>query len=611
MATGPIDPNSTAFTGGPVNVQPTDSPIGATLTPPAPVAPNILGATNNYTPNIAAQPAAPPSTGPSRTVRIIQGMLWGMSGLEQGRGRGNFVEGLSQGLRGYTANAQQEFENHVRQQQLQFESIKAADSHILATKQGQEADAATAEHKVSLMNQMQAANEWADEHGQPRPFTFVANNTQDMHAGAVGTLPILANANGGKIPAVTITQIPATDKDPNHSVNIYTATPQDVKSNPNAMADAINTMRQVQAGSTPLTPLTPQDILVQGGLRVKGNAAAGAAQMWQDAQQFLLGVPNITGDEAKDNATAAGLQMQLDRYQQNSQADAGTVKLLQTQLDTYKSGIENSRTLASQAKAKTATEQIPAEVAKTKAIEEAQRPFKEAQARFEQALKDGNPADAGALLAQGLVAPSQIISSRQPAFAEQAFKAANDYSMKTTGKPFNAQAQEGYFKAAEASPNVAFFGSAKSLTDQGGTLDQLIAAGGKVSQSEFDLLNKTVNWASLHTGSPGISGYGSTALGVADDYAKVMGGGAGSDTSRQMVLDSINPNRSPEQRQASVDAMRQAVDSQMNGRIGTNSVMKAMYGSQMLVHVTGKSGADYIFRNQQQADAFKKSQGIQ
>jgi hypothetical protein len=54
-----------------------------------------------------------------------------------------------------------------------------------------------------------------------------------------------------------------------------------------------------------------------------------------------------------------------------------------------------------------------------------------------------------------------------------------------------------------------------------------------------------------------------------------------------------------------------AVDSQMNGRIGTNPVMKRMYGDQMLVHVKDPKGGDHVFRTQQQADAFKKAAGIQ
>jgi hypothetical protein len=65
---------------------------------------------------------------------------------------------------------------------------------------------------------------------------------------------------------------------------------------------------------------------------------------------------------------------------------------------------------------------------------------------------------------------------------------------------------------------------------------------------------------------------------VADDYAKVMGGGIGSDTSRLQVLKSIAANQGPQQREQSLEGIREAVLSQTNSRIGKNPVMQRMYG---------------------------------
>jgi hypothetical protein len=82
------------------------------------------------------------------------------------------------------------------------------------------------------------------------------------------------------------------------------------------------------------------------------------------------------------------------------------------------------------------------------------------------------------------------------------------------------------------------------------------------------------------TGSGPVAKYASLALGVADDYSKVMGGGQGSDTSRTQALQLIAAKQSPEQRSASIEGIRGAVSSQTTSRIGSNSVLQKMYGSQ-------------------------------
>ena len=81
-------------------------------------------------------------------------------------------------------------------------------------------------------------------------------------------------------------------------------------------------------------------------------------------------------------------------------------------------------------------------------------------AKARQAIQDGDPKAAGQLLVNGDIAPSQIISARKPEFAQQAFQAAHDIS----GGSWNGQKAEADFKVASSPANLAFFGSAKSLT---------------------------------------------------------------------------------------------------------------------------------------------------
>ena len=192
----------------------------------------------------------------------------------------------------------------------------------------------------------------------------------------------------------------------------------------------------------------------------------------------------------------------------------------------------------------------------------------------EQAISDGDPRAAAQLLFDGDVAPSQLISSRKPAFAQQAFSIAQQMQ-----PGWNAQKAEADFNVAKSPTNLAFFGSAKSLTDPGGTLDQLKAAAKDIPQNQFPVFNSVADWYKAATGSGPIAKYAALALGVADDYSKVMGGGQGSDTSRQQALNLIAAKQSPEQRDASLDGIRGAVSSQTHSRIGGNPVMQKMYGS--------------------------------
>ena len=80
-----------------------------------------------------------------------------------------------------------------------------------------------------------------------------------------------------------------------------------------------------------------------------------------------------------------------------------------------------------------------------------------------------------------------------------------------------------------------------------------------------------------------------TAIGVADDYAKVMGGGTGSDTSRLQVLQSFASAHNPQQMQAALDAARGAINSQTRSRIGSNNILQKMYGDNIPLGPTTQS----------------------
>ena len=172
----------------------------------------------------------------------------------------------------------------------------------------------------------------------------------------------------------------------------------------------------------------------------------------------------------------------------------------------------------------------------------------------------------------GTVAPSQIISSHRPA-AQQAFTAAQQMQ-----PGWSAQKADADYKVASSPAQVAFFGSAKSLTDKGGTLDQLADAAKDIPANQLPVFNTVADAVKASTGSGPIAKYAALALGVADDYSKVMGGGQGSDTSRTQAMNIIAAKQSPEQRAAAIEGIRGAVGSQTNSRIGNNAVLQKMYG---------------------------------
>jgi hypothetical protein len=195
-------------------------------------------------------------------------------------------------------------------------------------------------------------------------------------------------------------------------------------------------------------------------------------------------------------------------------------------------------------------------------------------AAIQQAIKNGSAEDAGKMLARRLVAPSEIAARSNPSFLVQANQAALKID-----PAYNAEKAEADFSVARSQQNVGFFGSANSLTNKGGTLDQLEKQYAKLPNGKIPSFNKISDWISAAAGKGPTAGFAQTAVGVADDYSKVMGNGTGSDTSRLQVLQTFSQAHSPEQFKAAVDAARAAVGSQQDARIGDNPILKNMYGS--------------------------------
>jgi hypothetical protein len=72
------------------------------------------------------------------------------------------------------------------------------------------------------------------------------------------------------------------------------------------------------------------------------------------------------------------------------------------------------------------------------------------------------------------------------------------------------------------------------------------------------------------TGSPAQAAFKQTLIGVADDYGKVLGGGQATDAALNRLIDSFTAAQNDSQRAASIQAARDALQSQVRARVGNN-----------------------------------------
>jgi hypothetical protein len=199
------------------------------------------------------------------------------------------------------------------------------------------------------------------------------------------------------------------------------------------------------------------------------------------------------------------------------------------------------------------------------------------EANARQSAAQGSPIDAGRLLAAGQLTLADLKSrGTTPKFITQAVAAAQQVDPHYN--PADEVIAESVAKSQSANQ---FFGSANSLIAKGGTLDQLSVLGKKIPQHDFPILNTVDDWQQLARGKGPLAAYAAMALGVADDYGKVMGGGTASDHARDAALQLFSRAASPDMREQAIAATRGAVQSQRDSRIGNNQFLKRQYGAEL------------------------------
>jgi len=200
--------------------------------------------------------------------------------------------------------------------------------------------------------------------------------------------------------------------------------------------------------------------------------------------------------------------------------------------------------------------------------------LKAREARLVQIANAGDPKLAGRMLADRTLTLAELKTRfTRPEDIETAVAAAQ--KIDPNYKPAIADREADQAGSAE---NTRFFGNTDSLLVKGGSLDQLQQAYKNLGNTAIPAINDLENLRKAALGSGPIADAYAAQLGVADDLAKVISGtGAGSDKSRQDVLNIMKADLSPAGQAASINRLRAVVESQRNGRIGINPYMKERF----------------------------------
>jgi hypothetical protein len=191
-----------------------------------------------------------------------------------------------------------------------------------------------------------------------------------------------------------------------------------------------------------------------------------------------------------------------------------------------------------------------------------------------QMAAQGDPDEAAKLLVAGTLTLPELKSRNvTPEFIADVAKRATKID-----PTFKAPEAEAQAKIAGSAANQQFFGNTDSLLLKGGTLDQLTSVAKTLPTGTFPKWNEYKQLVSAAVGDSPVARYAAAELGVADDYAKVMGGSVGTDSARSQIMQILNGAQSPDQLVTGViPQVRQQINSQRQGRMGTNRYMQHMY----------------------------------
>jgi len=245
--------------------------------------------------------------------------------------------------------------------------------------------------------------------------------------------------------------------------------------------------------------------------------------------------------------------------------------------------------------------------------------FDEAKERTKQTITDGDPKAAGALLQSGLVSPGQLISSRKPQFAQQAFDEAirlgggtKDATGKWTGGTWSAVKAEAQYDYAKNPKTQNTLNLLTTMQNPGGSIDiaqrTFNTIPGKVDVKAF---NKILAGAQTQFGGTSTVAFQAAMTSLADEYAQVLQGGAATETTLKQAHDLIQQAYTKNQGAAAFDTIRADMGARQKGMVRDNPALMSMYPNVSAgITVTDPRGVVHTFLDQASADKFKTLAGI-
>lgn len=219
-------------------------------------------------------------------------------------------------------------------------------------------------------------------------------------------------------------------------------------------------------------------------------------------------------------------------------------------------------------------------------------------------------------LVEGTMDPSNL-SKRSKAY-DATLAAANAYSIKTSGHPFDVARAAGDYKAATNQNTVNKLNLLNSLTgrdNQSGNLGTVVAMSNALHQSNFPPLNNVEQWAKLTAGNPQIAAYHAALLETSEQVGNILqgGGNATSDTKLKAAASVLNQNFNARQMAATATTLRGLLANRKAEIIGNNRYLQSWHGQPsgpQGVMVTDPAGGVHTFPDQASADKFKTAAGI-
>jgi hypothetical protein len=192
----------------------------------------------------------------------------------------------------------------------------------------------------------------------------------------------------------------------------------------------------------------------------------------------------------------------------------------------------------------------------------------------EQAVEQGDPTPIGTSMATGILAPSQVLSTRSMSkpFYGQVLAAA-DASAKAQGMPeikgANGQGTGHYYDPATAEAQFTYaknvqvqnmLNAGVAIGGPGGAVDVVRNAIKALPELNSKSLNSLFNMAATEFGSAQETAAHQAIVTLAGEYATVLGRGTPSDSLRQEILEGMKTSYSKKQFEGGLDIIQQDVN---------------------------------------------------